>query len=243
MDKIDEIIDVANDRVGAITSDSNGFPFKFEEVEFSVDYDRAGIYVSSGSTPVIAVERTGNPDTAIRNIRRTVENEIESIRSAVDARGKVSSEAKGLAEESGMLEKAINVLKEAGLPPEMLSGNVNREAADAIIEASRKAIDEVRKSLYMVCPDAVDRVGYSSTKMAMKVYAGGVVITLGGKPCLITRFPKVATNATIEKMVGYVSAQISAISESYRSYLNRVQEKVEKEEMLRDKAIKLAYIG
>jgi hypothetical protein len=237
MDSIQEIINHANAKLEMITK--GRFPFSFEEVVMVADADSAGIYIRSGLTPVAAVARAGNPESAIREIKARVWETVDATRTAVERRSGIKDEVAQLEAESEKQTKAVAALEAAGLPTDMLGG-VNKEAAQAVLAAARKAVKKVNAGLLLHFGSVCDALG-GVDKMKMKVHgmAGGLVVTAGGKPCIITRFPKIANAKGVERMLRFVEADIEALSASRRNYFSSLREKLEQEERLHELAARM----
>ena len=60
------------------------------------------------------------------------------------------------------------------------------------------------------------------------------MILADNKPCMVSRFPKVGNNKTIEKTVAFIEADVVALGESRRKYLRTVQERIDREIRLRE---------
>lgn len=234
MRRIEELIFTANEKMATITKD--GFPYVFEEVMLSVDSDSAGIYIRSGRTPVCAVACAGNPDGVFREIRSAIWAEVDSTRSAVERRKSLKEEAKALEDESGKRAAAAAALVAAGLSAEILGAGCDPEAAKAIVEAAKRAVKKVNSGLYLQFGGAIDACFSSlkASKLVVKGFSGGIVILADNKPCMVSRFPKVGNNKTVEKTVSFIEADITALGESRRNYLRTVQERIDREIRLRE---------
>ena len=239
MRRIEELIITANEKMATITKD--GFPYVFEDVMLSVDSDSAGIYIRSGRTPVCAVARAGNPDGVFREIKSAVWSEVDSTRSAVERRKSLKEEAKALEEESEKRDKAAAALAAAGLSADILGAGCDPEAAKAVVEAAKKAVKKANSGLYLQFGGAVDACFSSlkASKLVVKGFSGGIVILADNKPCMVSRFPKVGNNKTIEKTVSFIEADVTALGESRRNYLRTVQERIDREIRLREIAGRL----
>ena len=67
----------------------------------------------------------------------------------------------------------------------------------------------------------------------VKGFSGGIVILADGKPCLVSRFPKIGNNKTVEKTVAFIEADVASLGESRIKYFKLVQERFERENRLR----------
>lgn len=238
MGSVQEILDQANAKLETITEGK--FPFSFDEVVMAADADSAGIYIRSGLTPVAAVARAGNPESAIRELKARVWEVVDATRTAVERRSGLKDEVAQLEAESEQQTKAVAALEAAGLPTDMINGGVNKEAAEAVLAAARKAVKKANTGLMLHFGSVCDAMG-GVDKMKMKVHglAGGLVITAGGKPCMITRFPKIANAKGVERMLRFVEADIEALGASRRNYFAYLREKLDQEERLRELAARM----
>jgi len=231
MAEIEKVIAVANKKLAEMTE--GGFPFVFSEVEMSVEADSAGIYVHSGSTPVCATPRIGSPEGTVREVKAKIFNLVDETRAAIERRSSLRDESEALQKESEKLSAAAEALRAAGLDTSILGGGASSAAAEAIVKAVKKAVRLANKS------PMVGVVEYRDFKMEVKGFIGGIVVTAGGKPCLVTRFPKIGNNKTVERTIAFIKEDIAALDASRRAYFRRVAEEAEKEESLREIARRL----
>lgn len=212
-----ETVEHANKRLAEITAE--GFPFSFEEVKMTVRTDSAGIYIYSGATPVCAVYRKGAD--VVRQIKEAVWTTVDATKVAVERRAGLKAEADAMANDAEQRERAKNALLAAGLSTDMIDDGINADAAKAVVAAAEKAVKAANQGLFLLTG------GYLSVKdakMRVEAYSGGVVVTAGGKPCLVTRFPKLFNSKGIERMTAFMTAEISALNESRRRYFAEINE-------------------
>ena len=233
MNEVNKVIEAANAKMADIVS--GGFPFTFDEVKLTAEADSAGIYVRSGNTPVCAVVRAGNPDSAIGEIKDAVWSVVDATRTAVERRQSIKADADALADEAAQKEKAIEALKSAGLSTDMLGG-VDTAAAEAIVDAAKKAVRNANKGLFMAIGNLMP---LNEAKMTVKGHSNGVVILAGGKPCLVTRFPKDLNNKGVERTLKFIAADVAALNDSRRRYFERVRRDADRAERLRACAAEL----
>lgn len=239
MEQIAEILAPANAKLAAMTKD-HPFPFSFEEVELTAESDSAGIYIRSGRTPVVAVARAGNPEGVLNEIKARVWEEVDCTRTAIERRASLKEEAEQLEAESEKQAKAKAALESAGLPADMLNGGVNTEAAQAVVAAAKKAVRKANLGLHLHFGSVCDAMGgVDAMKMKVVGFAGGLVITAGGKPCLITRYPKIANAKGIERMLKFIEEDIHALNASRREYFSYLREKMDQEERLHELASRM----
>ena len=230
MNKVNETVDAANDKLAEIVGKSA--VFSYDEVEISVEADSAGIYVHSGATPVAAVHRAGDPERVVQEIVHEIWAEVDAIRTAVERRGHLVASANLLREEDEKHQKAAAALAAAGLSADMLDAGIKPEVAEAVVNAAKKAVKEANRGLFMVLPDMPLR----DARMSITIYSGGVVILAGKNPAIVTRFSKVGNARGIEKMVQFMAADIAALNESRRRYFMEIRRREEREEWLHELA-------
>lgn len=232
---VEETIDKANQELEVAVN--GGYPFSIEDVVMTVVTDSAGLYVHSGNTPVISISRA-NAKGMGRVAKSSIWNVVNSTRSTVERRVAQKAEADALEEESGKLTRAAEALKAAGIDTSVLGAGVNLDAAKAIADAAKKAVREANRGVYLYYGDVCDALygGRKESLLQVRGYSGGVVVLAGGKPCLVTRFPKVENNSTIERTIAFVQADIKAIAESRRKYFQTVKSELEKAQLMHEKA-------
>lgn len=215
----------------------NGYPFSIDDVVMTAETDSAGLYVHSGNTPVISVARAKSEGT-LRMIKSRIWDVVNATKATVERRLAQKAEADELAESDSKMSAAAAALKAAGLDTAILGVGINLEAASAIADAAKKAVKSANRGVYLYFGNVCDALygGAEGAKMKVKGYAGGLVVLAGDKPCLVTRYPKVANNATIERTIAYIEADIKSLGESRRRYFSDVQRELEKEEMMHEKA-------
>jgi hypothetical protein len=236
MEKVNDLLVVANEKLENMVKDSESFPYGIDDVRMTVYADEAGIYFRSGRTPVCAVIRVGSKEGLLREIKSAVWSEVDATRSAIERRKSIKADAEALEDESKKRDKAAAALVAAGLSADILGAGCDPEAAKAIVDAARKAVKSVNKKIkYLYFPDALDAVcgGKKKAELVVKGFSGGIVILADGKPCLVSRFPKIGNNRTVEKTVAFIEADISALGESRLEYFRMVQNKFEFEDSLR----------
>lgn len=212
-----ETVEHANKRLAEITE--KGFPFTFDEVKMTARADSAGIYIYSGATPVCAVYR--KEADVVRQVKEAIWTTVDATKVAVERRAGLKAEADAMANDSEQREKAKNALIAAGLSADMINDGINADAAKAVVAAAEKAVKAANQGLFLLTG------GYLSVKdakMRVEAYSGGVVVTAGGKPCLVTRFPKLFNSKGIERMTAFMTAEISALNESRRRYFAEINE-------------------
>ena len=232
MMRLDKLISDANVELVKITE--GGFPFAMEDVALTSECDSVGIYVHSGKTPVCAIVRAGNPDTVINALREKIREIIESTRAAVERRASLLDEANALQSEGEKTEKAVRALQDAGLDAvEILGKGIDDVSREAILAAVRKSVRAANR------PTFLGIVKYKDWKLTVHDYIGGVVIKAGEKPVLVTRYPKVCSNKTIEQMVSWIEGDVAALSASRMRYFERVRLEADREEKLRSLAAQM----
>lgn len=231
-ERLDMLVGEASVELDRLTE--GGFPFSFSEVCLTWSTDSAGIYVHSGNTPVCAVARAGDPEMALREIKEAVRGVVEATRSAVERRGGLKAEAETMAADSEKLERARETLMAAGQDASILPDLVSGEARKAILDAAKEAVKAANRY-----PLFTEAGGYANFRMEIKGFAGGLVVEMGGKAVLITRFPKVGNAKTLSKVCSFVTKDIAAIAEERRAYFERVRLAMAREERLREIAAKL----
>lgn len=236
MEDINSLLIRANGKLEEMVKASGNFPYSMNDVIMTVDSDEAGIYLYSGRTPVCAIVRAGSKDGLIRDIKSAVWAEVDATRSAIERRKALKEEAKALEEESEKRDKAAAALKAAGLDASILGAGCDPEAAKAVVEAAQKAVKAANRGLYLQFGGAVDAVcgSLNASKLVVKGFSGGIVILADNKPCMVSRFPKIGNNKTIEKTVAFIEADVIALGESRRKYLRTVQERIDREIRLRE---------
>lgn len=220
-----ETVEHANKRLMEITE--KGFPFTFEEVKMSLRVDSAGIYIYSGATPVCAVYRKGDGDV-IHQIKEAIWTTVDATKVAVERRAGLKAEAEAMANDSDQREKARTALLAAGLSTDMID-DVDADAAKAVAKAATEAVKEANSGLFLVMGGCIP---LKEAKMHVKAYSTGVVVLAGGKPCLVTRYPRVFNAKGIARMTSFIRAEISALNESRRRYFAEVNEIAAKAEQI-----------
>lgn len=237
MGKVTEMVKKANDILKKAVS--GGFPFAFDEVEIKADMDTAGIYVRSGNTPVCAIARVGDPERVVKVIEDEILYTVNCTRTAVERRGKLKAEHEALVKADKELKAAKAALEAQNLPVGLL-GQGDEEVAKAIVSAAQKAVKEANRGLNLVFGHAVEAMGgLKAVRLCVHGYAGGLVVTANGKACMVTRFPKSRSNKTIEKMVEFIGAEVSALGDSRRRYMAEMEKALLHEEQLHEIAKKL----
>ena len=229
MAEVDRILATANAKLSEITN--GNFPFSYQEVQMTARKDCAGIYVHSGSTPVAAVARTGDPNMVVTEIRDAVFSMVDATRAAVERRGNLHREAEALKAEGDVMELATKTMADKGIDPSLvLREGVNHDAAKAVTEAARKAILKANQNPFL------GTIRSKDWRFSMRVLPMGLVILMAGKECMVTRFPKIGNNKTIASMVSFMENDIAAMSASRNAYFKRVCMDTDKEESLHDLA-------
>ncbi|MDY5597153.1 MAG: hypothetical protein SPG40_06615 [Kiritimatiellia bacterium] len=236
MEKVNDLLVIANDKLENMVKESGNFPYGIDDVRMGVDSDEAGIYIRSGRTPVCAVVRAGSKEGLLREIKSAVWSEVDATRSAIERRKSIKADAEALAEECEKRDKSAAALVAAGLDASILGAGCDPEAAKEIVNAAKKAVKSANRGLALYFPEAVEAIagGLKEAKLVVKGFSGGIVILADGKPCLVSRFPKIGNNKTVEKTVAFIEADVSALGESRRKYFRMVQEKFEREIRLRE---------
>ena len=238
MDEVLGILTLANEKLKKMTE--GGFPYTFEEVKMTADTDSAGIYIRSGMTPVVAVARAGNPEGVVNEIKARVWEEVDCTRTAIERRASLKKEVEELKDASEKQEKARVALEAIGLPTDMLNGGVNAEAAKAVVDAARKAVEKANHGLLLHFGSVCSSLGgVANMKMKVVGFAGGLVITAGGKPCMITRYPKISNAKGVERMLKFIEADVKALNASRREYFTYLREKMDQEERLHELASRM----
>ena len=232
MSEVEKVIGVANAKLAEVTE--GGFPFSFDEVKMTASNDSAGIYVHSGSTPVVAVARTGSPDLVLDEIRSGVFDMVDATRTSIERRGNLRKEADALKAEGEAMELAAKTIADKGLDPKsVLKDGISLDSAKAIADAARKALLKANRNPF------VGTVRNKEFRMSLKEMSRGLVVVADGKECMITRFPKVGNNKTIERMVRFISSDIASLAASRRAYFERVRRDADREERLHELAAQL----
>lgn len=236
MEKVNDLLVIANGKLENMVKESGNFPYGIDDVRMGVDSDEAGIYIRSGRTPVCAVVRAGSKEGLLREIKSAVWSEVDATRSAIERRKSIKADAEALAEECEKRDKSAAALVAAGLDASILGAGCDPEAAKEIVNAAKKAVKSANRGLALYFPEAVEAIagGLKEAKLVVKGFSGGIVILADGKPCLVSRFPKIGNNKTVEKTVAFIEADVSALGESRRKYFRMVQEKFEREIRLRE---------
>lgn len=239
MSDADRIVNDANATLEEIVK--GGFPYTIEEVRMSISSDSAGIYVHSGNTPVISVARAGDPEGVVREIRSAVLETVDITRAAVERRGKMKEEADNLASCGEEVEKAIAALRAAGISTDLLKVSaIPAEIADDVFKAAEAAVRDANKGISLNFGSAVTALGgREAVKLRVTRHPGGLVVEAGGKPCLVTRFPKTANAAAAQRTVEFIKADIAALGESRRRYLAEVRDSIDREDRLHEIACRL----
>lgn len=226
MNEIEEAVGAANAKMGEIIKEDG--PFTFDEVRFSADNDSAGIYVHSGNTPVCAVARAGSPEAVVREVKAAIDEMVVATKNAIDRRGSLKADAAKVKEESCKLSRAIEAMKSIGLDPSLIGPN--EEAAKAIADAAKKAIADANKV------PLLGAARYREQKMTVEVLAAGMVVRIGKQVAIVTSFPRMCSNKTVEKTIKFITADIAALDSHRRAYFTRLEEDAEKEAGLRELA-------
>lgn len=237
MGKVTEMVKKANEILKKAVS--GGFPFVFDEVEIKADMDTAGIYVRSGNTPVCAIARVGDPERVLKVVEDEILYTVNCTRTAIERRGKLKAEHEALVKADKDLKAAKAALEAQNLPVGLL-GQGDEEVAKAIVSAAQKAVKEANRGLNLVFGHAVEAMGgLKAVRLCVHGYAGGLVVTANGKACMVTRLPKSRSNKTIEKMVAFIGAEVSALGDSRRQYMADLEAGLLREEQLHEIAKKL----
>ena len=232
MNKISELIEQANAELGKFV----GEPFSMEEVKVSAENDSAAIYIHSGKTPVCAVVRAGDIAAVVREAKAAVDDIVERTRTAIERRGGTCAEAETLARESSERDKAVEAMKASGLPTELVIG-VAPGTAEAILASARKAVRKVNRGIGLSYNGAHECLGgYRGMRLSVRGYSCGLVVLAGGKPCLVTRYPKIGSVKTLKRTMAFLESDIEAIGESRRRFFDLVAKRHEREERLRELA-------
>lgn len=239
MAEADRIVDDANATLEDIVK--GGFPYTIDEVRMSIYSDSAGIYVHSGNTPVISVARAGDPDGVVREIRSAVLETVDITRAAVERRGKMKEEADDLASCGEEVEKAMAALRAAGISTDLLKVSaIPAEIAEAVFGAAEAAVREANKGISLNFGSAVAALGgREAVKLRVNRHPGGLVVEAGGKPCLVSRFPKTSNVEAVQRTVEFIRSDIAALGESRRRYLAEVRDAIDREERLHEIACRL----
>lgn len=224
-------VKAANEKLRDMTA--GGFPYSYEEVKISVQIDSAGIYVHSGKTPVCSIPRAGDQNACIQEISDRIFDTVDSTRSAIERRSRILKEAEDLKDEDRKTRAAISALEAAGCDTSIL-GIADCSGVKEVTLAARKAVNAANKAPLVGVAD------YSSEwRMSVCSYSSGIVVKVGDKPCLVTRFPKTHSPKTIERMKSFLMNDISAISDSRRAYFEKVSLEMAREERLHEISRKL----
>lgn len=233
MNKVDEMVGKANAELAVVVS--GGFPFSFDEVKVCADTDSAAVYIHSGTTPICAVVRGGSPDRVLSEIEKAIVDIVDRTRTAVERRGAIEADARRIPAEDEEQNKARKALEDAGLSADLVKKPIDPKVAHAIFDVARNAVKKANTGLglayYSACP-ALGGIG--NMKLTVRGYDSGLVVSAGGKPCLVTRYPKVANNKSVERTIAFIKADVAAINESRRRYFSWVADNVDREERLRD---------
>lgn len=217
---LEAIVSEANAELRVVTA--TGFPFSFGEVEIRVESDRAGLYVYSGAALVAAIAK--GHEYAVANEIRDV---VEVTRVATERRGHLREEARKLCEESQTHEKCVATLEAAGLPATNLV-RMDSALMERVKRVAQESIRQANKAL-----DFVAAGGFRKGKLALRIYSLGFVVLADGKPCLVTRFPRVLNNKSTERLLSYISSDIAALADSRRRYFAEVRSALDAEATLR----------
>jgi hypothetical protein len=236
MDRINDMLIHANEKLREMTEATGNFPYSFNEVIMTSDYDEAGIYLRSGRTPVCSVVRAGSKEGVLRDIKAAIWSEVDAIRGSIERRKSLKEEAHELELASKKREQAAAALVAAGLSPDILGPACDPESAKGIVSAAKKAVSAANLKLIREFGVSVNDVfgGIKSAKLVVKGFSGGLVVLADGKPCLVSRFPKIGNNKTAEKTIAFVTADIASLGESRRNYLLSVRKRIDAELRLRE---------
>lgn len=223
MDKVTEVANKANERLEAITKE--GFPFAFSEVEIVVTADAAGVYIRSGNTPIASEPRKGSPEAAYQRLKSAIWEVVDTTRNAVERRRLLKKEAEELKSEDSEMSAAEAALRAAGVDTTIL-GKVDASAAKEVLAAAKAAVRAANRNPF------VGTIPYGEYKLSVRGYSGGVVIYAGGKPCVVTHYPKVFNNKTLVDVAGFLRETIQSLSASRRAYYARVAQAAERERKL-----------
>lgn len=235
------LVEKANRRLAEATK--GGFPFTMEEVQMRWECDSVGIYVYSGNVPVAVGKRIGNtPASVFRDIKEAVWKTVDATRSTVERRKGIRDDAEKLKGASAKIEKAAEALRAAGLPTDLLESACDQEASAEIVRAVQATVRSANRGLFLYYGDACTAIygSLAHARLSVSGFAGGIVVSVGGKPVLVSRFPKVGNVRTVEKTVDFLTTELETIAESRREYLAAVQRNIKTEAKLREAAKKIA---
>ena len=237
--RVDEMVRVANAKLAEVVKD--GFPYTMEEVKIEATIEDLVVYVHSGNTPVCAEIARWGAFEAFERTRNAVWQVLMDTRAAVERRKGLRKEAEELAAEEAKMAAAIEALKSANVNPDVL-GLVNSDMAKAVVSEVRKAVHEANRGLYLNYGEAATVLGgkVSDARMIVRGFLGGIVVSAGGKPCLVTRFPKSWNIGTLNKMTDFLKSDIAALGESRKKYMAKIQARFEREEKIRAAAATMA---
>lgn len=191
-------------------------------VAIGLSLDSAGIYVYSGETPAFAYPRVGRPETVFDKVKDGIWNAFDATRSAIE----FDATKKRLADQ---LEASV--------------GSVARRmsaADEQIVDCVEQSVRSANRTLE-VCSHRAMKAAYGTedAKFEISGFSGGVVVSLGGKPCSVINFPRYGSNFTVEKTLKFIPGHIAAMAESRRKYLAKVETAFQKEELLHEYSAQL----
>lgn len=228
MDRLNETIEKANAELSAITTE--GYPYSFDEVKLSMDSDAAAIYIHSGTTPVFAFVRKGNPERGMEIAQREIADVVSATRATIERRKAVKAEADEMKATDEKFEAAAKVLRDAGLDDSVLKGGSNEETRKAVLKAVATSVARANRFGY------IGLTPYHDFRMKVRAFPSGLVVEVGGKPVLVTRFPKAGGPKALERTILFLQNDIDSIDVSRRRYFDELRAKAEKEERLREAA-------
>ena len=228
MGRLDEAVKKANAELSAMTE--GGYPYSFKEVALSMDSDAAAIYIRSGNTPVYAFVRKGNPERGMEIATKEISDIVAATRATIERRKAVKAEADEMKAADGKFEAAAKVLRDAGLDDSVLKGGIDRDARKAVLKAVAASVARANRFPYIGLTD------YHDFRMRVRAFPSGLVVEVGGKPVLVTRFPKAGGPKALERTILFLQNDIDGIDASRRRYFEEVREKAEREERLREAA-------
>lgn len=215
MNKVQEVADKANVELAFVIR--GGFPFTMEEVKINVACDSAGIYVTSGNTPVTSLSRYGDPAAVVAEVEDALRDVMDEIRAAVERRGTLRDQMEDLKKEDATHTQAESALLAAGCNADEILG-FSKESTKPIVDAAKKAVQAANTNPF------VGVLPYKEYKMVVKEFATGLAVMASGKPVMITKYPRISNNKTIDKMVKFIEVDIANIAASRRRYFRKVRD-------------------
>lgn len=227
-------------RLDAVIESANEKLRELGEPAMHVESDSVGVYVKAGNLPVCSLPKgVGNAGDALEKVSKEVWAFVDATIGAANRRKPDLQRSQELETDSKWDMAMIERTNPSVDKSEPWKLGPNPDASAAIVEAAKKAVKSFNASLRWKFDDAVSEViGPNEMKLSVKGFTRGIVVAYGNTPCLVTTFPLVANNATVEETVAYVSTTIASIGESRMKFYTRIATEHARQEKLRGLAAK-----